>query len=245
MTLLRALIKWGRGFLFYQGYDFSRISKFRPLQVEDLKALSLSATNTQFDIDELKFKNSKNSRWSFLALLLKKEKRATLKTIFLFQWFEIMSIVSALALNHFLISIGTDSVGSKNMFIVSFWGVLFSVSSVVSTLVLSHYILIFMQAKFSMYYGLRDAILKKSFLLNFKSRKSCPSGDLMNRLEVDVDAVTNLVERIADFFRCCYSLGTFYIYSISIFRDCWSHQCCISFRNYSSRKTYFKKISNL
>jgi len=194
MIYVKPLINWLKELIYYKGKEFALVSMNRPMQIADLLPLPEEIKNSQFKINDLNFSKTKQSRLKFISLLLKKEKKATIKTILLFQWVESMSGVTALIINSFLVALNNNSLGKS-----AFWGLLFSISSFVTILVMAHYIKTFIQAKLSMSHGLQQAVLKKSFNLNFESRKQCPSGDLINRLEVDVDAVTNLVERLADF----------------------------------------------
>jgi ABC-type multidrug transport system fused ATPase/permease subunit len=178
---------------FWKSFSFARIAARRALQIDDLLPLSDEIKNSQFNPNEFNLRSQKYPRLKFLAVLLGKQKQATFKTVMLFQWNEVMGGITALAIHSFLTALSED-----NMALASTWGLVFSLSSLMTIVVFAQYIMTFMEAKIKMTHGLQKEVLRKAFSLNFEGQQKCPSGDLINRLEVDVDAVTNLVERIAD-----------------------------------------------
>lgn len=185
---------WLQNLFFWKAYTFARTSGTRPLQIEDLMPLPDEIKNSQYAPQDFNLNHAKHPRLKFLSVLLSNQKKATAKTIFLFQWHEAMIGLTAIAIHSYLSAVGTDHVSNAIV-----WGAVFSFSSLVSIVIFGQYMMTFMQAKMTMTHGLQKAVLRKAFHLNFESRQVCPSGDLINRLEVDVDSVTNLVERIADF----------------------------------------------
>lgn len=185
---------WLQTLFFWKAFSFSKISRHRPLQVEDLIVLPDDVKNSVFTPNEFNLSTEKNPRAKFLLALLRRQKMATFKTIILFQWNEAMGGLTAIAIHSYLSALSTDDISNA-----SIWGLVFSLSSLVTILVFAHYMMTFMKAKIRMTHGLQKEVLRKAFALNFESRQKCSSGDLINRLEVDVDAVSNLVERIADF----------------------------------------------
>lgn len=184
---------WLQNLFFWKAFSFASLAHKRALQTDDLMPLPDDIKDSQFHPNEFNVKSQKHPRLKFLSLLLKKQKKATLKTILLFQCNEAMSGVTAIAIHSYLSSIGVDDVNKS-----IFWGAVFSLSALTTIIIFAQYIMTFSKAKFKMVHGLQQEVLRKAFYLNFESRQKCPSGDLMNRLEVDVDGVTNLVERIAD-----------------------------------------------
>lgn len=185
---------WLQTLFFWKAFSFCNISSRRALQIDDLIPLQDEIKNSEFTPNEFNLHSEKHPRLKFLIVLLRKQKLATFKTVMLFQWNEAMGGITALAIHSYLTALSKDNVTSA-----STWGVVFSLSSLVTILVFAQYMMTFVKAKLKMTHGLQKEVLRKAFSLNFESRQKCPSGDLINRLEVDVDAVTNLVERIADF----------------------------------------------
>jgi ABC-type multidrug transport system fused ATPase/permease subunit len=186
-------MSWLINLFFWKGLSFSLMAKKRPLQTEDLIPLPHSVKNSSYEPNVFNLKKEKYPRLKFLQIQLRKQKMATFKTIMLFQWNEAMGGLTAIAIHSYLSAVAVDDLATAGL-----WGVVFSLSSLVTILVFAHYIMTFMQAKMTMTVGLQKEVLRKAFALNFDSRQKCSSGDLINRLEVDVDAVSNLVERIAD-----------------------------------------------
>lgn len=184
---------WFQTLFFTKALSFSRIANKRPLQLEDLLPLSDKIKYSEFTPNEFNVACEKNPRLKFILVQLRKQKMATFKTVMLFQWNEAMGGITAIAIHSYLTAVAADDISTAGM-----WGVVFSLSSLVTILVFAQYIMTFMNAKLTMTIGLQKEVLRKVFALNFDSRQKCPSGDLINRLEVDVDSVTNLVERIAD-----------------------------------------------
>ncbi|MBY0414334.1 MAG: ABC transporter ATP-binding protein/permease, partial [Bdellovibrionales bacterium] len=183
-----------KNLFFWQALTFPLIARKRTLQIEDLIPLQADIKNSVFSPNEFNLSSKKKPRLEFLLVLLKKQKRPTIQTILLFQWNEAMAGVTAMAIHSFLNALAIDDVKTAGT-----WGIVFSLCSFITILVFAQYIMTFMKAKIRMTHGLQKEVLRKAFALNFESRQKCSSGDLINRLEVDVDAVSNLVERIADF----------------------------------------------
>lgn len=184
---------WLQTLFFWKAFKFSRLARRRPLEIDDLIPLPDDIKNSEFIPNEFNLGHEKHPRLKFLLVQLRKQKMATFKTVMLFQWNEAMGGLTALAIHSYLTAIAEDNITTAGM-----WGVVFSLSSMVTILVFAQYMMTFMKAKIKMTHGLQKEVLRKAFALNFESRQKCPSGDLINRLEVDVDSVTNLVERIAD-----------------------------------------------
>lgn len=184
---------WLQTLFFWKAFAFSRIAGRRALQIDDLIPLPDQIKNSEFNPNEFNLSKEKYPRLKFLIVLLRKQKQATFKTVMLFQWNEAMGGITALAIHSFLTALSEDNISNA-----STWGLVFSLSSLLTIVVFAQYIATFFDAKLKMTHGLQKEVLRKAFSLNFESRQKCPSGDLINRLEVDVDAVTNLVERIAD-----------------------------------------------
>lgn len=187
-------MKWLQNLFFWKAFSFARISSKRPLQIDDLMPLPLYIKNSEFIPGEFDLSKEKHPRLKFIMALLRNQKKATAQTILLFQWNESMTGLTAIAIHSYLSALALDNVADASL-----WGLVFSLSSLVTITVFGQYIMTFMNAKLKMTHGLQKEVLRKAFHLSFKSRQLCPSGDLINRLEVDVDAVTNLVERIGDF----------------------------------------------
>ncbi|MGZ3809058.1 MAG: ABC transporter transmembrane domain-containing protein, partial [Bacteriovorax sp.] len=185
---------WLQNLFFWKAFSFARIAGRRALQIDDLTPLPDEIKKSEFSPNEFDLRSEKYPRLKFLVVLLRKQKKATFKTVMLFQWNEAMGGATALAIHSYLTALSKDNISSA-----STWGLVFSLSSLITIVVFAQYIMTFMEAKLKMTHGLQKEVLRKAFALNFESRQKCPSGDLINRLEVDVDAVTNLVERIADF----------------------------------------------
>lgn len=186
-------MSWLQTLFFWKALRFSKIASKRPLQFDDLIPLPADITHFEFLPNEFNVQNEKHPRLKFILVQLSKQKMATFKTIMLFQWNEAMSGVTALAIHSYLTAVAVDDLNKSIL-----WGVVFTLTSMVTILVFAQYLVTFMTAKIKMTYGLQKEVLRKAFALNFESKQKCPSGDLINRLEVDVDSVTNLVERIAD-----------------------------------------------
>ncbi|MEA9356279.1 ATP-binding cassette domain-containing protein [Bacteriovorax sp. PP10] len=184
---------WLQTLFFWKAFNLSRLARRRPLQIDDLIPLPDDIKNSAFLPNEFNLGHEKHPRLKFLWVQLRKQKMATFKTVMLFQWNEAMGGLTALAIHSYLTAVAQDDIRTAGL-----WGVVFSLSSMMTILVFAQYMMTFMKAKIKMTHGLQKEVLRKAFALNFESRQKCPSGDLINRLEVDVDSVTNLVERIAD-----------------------------------------------
>jgi ABC-type multidrug transport system fused ATPase/permease subunit len=184
---------WLQTLFFWKALNFSRLAAKRPLQIDDLIPLPADIKNFEFSANVFNLRHEKNPRLKFILVQLSKQKLATFKTIVLFQWNEAMAGVTAMAIHSYLTAVAVDDMDKAIL-----WGVIFTMSSMVTILVFAQYLVTFMNAKIKMTHGMQKEVLRKAFALNFESRQKCPSGDLINRLEVDVDSVTNLVERIAD-----------------------------------------------
>lgn len=187
-------MSWIKTLFFWDALSFALRARRRPLQINDLLELPDDIKHFEFLPNEFNLHSKKHPRLKFLSLLLSRQKMATFKTVMLFQWSEAMGGVSALAIHSFLTELSIDNYKGASL-----WGLIFSLSSIVSLVIFAQYIMTFVNAKLKTTHGLQKEVLRKAFSINFESRQKCPSGDLINRLEVDVDAVTNLVERIADF----------------------------------------------
>lgn len=184
---------WHNHFLFTRAYRFAKIARSRALQVGDLEPLPERVVSSSYEPKDLATGNLKNGAWKFLGVLLRNQRRATLKTVVLFQLNVLLGSFTAVALHSFLEALARDDQNGSLL-----WGACIAFLILAGVVVFSHYILTFMTSKMAMTHGLQREVLRKAYQLDWKGRQSCPTGDLINRLEVDVDAVTNLVERIAD-----------------------------------------------
>ena len=184
---------WHHHFLFTRAFRVAKLARSRALEIADLEPLVPAISGSFFEPSSLATGREKNGAWKFLGVLLRNQKKATLKTVLLFQLNVAIGGGTALALHSFL-----GALEARNLPAALLFGAAVSLIALASVVVFSHYILTFMQAKLATTHGLQAEVLRKAYHLDFSGRQACPAGDLINRLEVDVDAVSNLVERIAD-----------------------------------------------
>ena len=178
-----------RKLLFFGGYRMARIANARALQLGDLEPLPGHIQASFFPPEEL----AQSGTRKLLGLILGRQKWPAIKTILLFQIHTAMTGITAVGIHSFLENLAVD-----NMRGTIFWGAIISSVALVSVVTFGHYINTFMQSKQATTHALQHAVLRKAYRLDWKSRQECGSGDLINRLEVDADAVSNQVERIAD-----------------------------------------------
>lgn len=186
-------MSWHTHFLFTRAFRVAKLARARQLELSDLEPLTPEILSSRYAPESLATGASKNGAWKFLGVLLRNQKRATVKTVVLFQLNVCIGGTTALTLHAFL-----RALEQANLPLALLYGAAFSAVALTSVVVFSHYILTFMEAKLAMTHGLQHEVLRKAYHLDFAGRQACPAGDLINRLEVDVDATTNLVERIAD-----------------------------------------------
>ena len=186
MTLLRRLF-------FSQAFRIAKVARKRPLQVADLEPLPEFVESSFYDSGEIVARGREKSTTGFLKTLLKDQKRASIKTILLFQLNVLVSGFTSISIHSFL-----KALEAGETQLASVWGAGIALAAIVTVLSFTHYIMTFMNAKMAMTHGLQREVLRKAYALDWEGRQKAPTGDLINRLEVDVDAVTNVVERTAD-----------------------------------------------
>jgi ABC-type multidrug transport system fused ATPase/permease subunit len=171
------------------GYRLARAGKRSALQISDLEPLPESVIGSVFTPGSL----SVTSGSALQRVLLRAQRWATAKTIALFQIHTLVNALTAVALHAFLTSLAVSDYRSAALY-----GAAVALIGVTSMVTFANYMLTFITAKLATTHGLQREVLRKAYELDWAGRLSCPTGDLINRLEVDVDAVSNLVERIAD-----------------------------------------------
>jgi ABC-type multidrug transport system fused ATPase/permease subunit len=184
---------WLQSLFFTRSLRLVRIANRRPLEFGDLDPLPEALALSSFEPESLATAREKHGSLKLLKELLKKQKRATLQTILLFQARTALDAFTPLALHGFLLALESGAWARS-----AAWGAALSLSSFAGMLIFGHYIMTFVKAKLAMSIGLQRQVLRKAYALDWEGRRQSPAGDLINRLEVDVDSVTNLVERIAD-----------------------------------------------
>lgn len=177
-----------RRLLFTDGFGLARIARERALQQADLVPLPEEISGSRYAPEALA-----TDAWGLVRELLRSQKRNAVKTIVLFQVSVAITSSMALLIRGFLGSLGGESAWPSVL-----WGAGISLAGLVSVAMFAHYILTFLTAKMATTHGLQEQVLRKAWALDWDGRQQSPTGDLINRLEVDVDAVSNLVERIAD-----------------------------------------------
>lgn len=167
------------------------LAKKRPLEIADLDPLPSEIKNSRFEAGELAL--GKDGSWAFLGLILRREPRLAWQTIILFQLSIFVNMFTAIAVHGFL-----EALNANDLSTAFWWGMGVALVAITNMLLFTHYMVAFMKAKLSTTHGLQREVLRKAYHLSWEGRQKTPAGDLINRLEVDVDAVSNLVERIAD-----------------------------------------------
>lgn len=186
-------MNWLRSLFFTHSLRLVRLANRGPLQLRDLDPLPEELAQASFEPGELATGRDNQGALKLLKVLLRQQKRATVKTVLLFQARTALDAFTPLALHGFILSLESGAWMRS-----AAWGAALSLSSLVGIVIFGHYIMTFVKAKLAMSIGLQREVLRKAYALDWEGRRLSPAGDLINRLEVDVDSVTNLVERIAD-----------------------------------------------
>jgi ABC-type multidrug transport system fused ATPase/permease subunit len=191
------------GRLFFLGaFRMARIARLRPLQIEDLEPLPERVRGCIFEPNALAVGTGERAKLKFLHILLVRQKFGAIKTVLLFQVHTAIIGFTAVGIHSFLEALAADNIRAA-----IFWGATIALIALGTVLSFAHYIYTFMQAKQATAHGLQREVLRKAYHLDWEGRQQCPTGDLINRLEVDVDAVSNQVERIADALGVITHLG--------------------------------------
>jgi ABC-type multidrug transport system fused ATPase/permease subunit len=186
-------MNWLRSLFFTRSLRLVRLANRGPLQFADMDPLPQELAQASFEPGALATGRDSQGALKLLKVLLRQQKRATIKTVLLFQARTALDAFTPLALHGFILSLESGAWMRS-----AAWGAALSLSSLVGMVIFGHYIMTFVKAKLAMSIGLQREVLRKAYALDWEGRRLSPAGDLINRLEVDVDSVTNLVERIAD-----------------------------------------------
>lgn len=185
-------MNWFQSLFFTHSFRLTSVAKRRPLSVAELIPLPQSVIRT-FAAGEIQQVCKREGVVGFIRTLLNRHRREALKTILLFQAHIVFVNVSALSVSNFIESLEGPGLGTSLL-----WGASVATLSFLAVLTFSHYILTFHLARSGMQHALQLEIMRHAHHLSWESRQNVPSGELTNHLEVDVNGVTNIVERIAD-----------------------------------------------
>jgi ABC-type multidrug transport system fused ATPase/permease subunit len=170
-------------------YRLARAGNRAALEIADLNPLPQEVAGSAFAPGSLRVPNGV----ALQRVLLRAQKWATAKTVTLFQIHTLINALTAVALHAFLTALSVSDYHRAALY-----GGTVALIGFTSMVTFANYMITFVTAKLATTHGLQREVLRKAYELDWEGRLSCPTGDLINRLEVDVDAVSNLVERIAD-----------------------------------------------
>lgn len=186
-------MKWFSSLFCTRAYYLALSARDHALQAEDLAPLPAEIRDCRFSPEQLATGTGAKAAARFQFQLLRHQKRSAFKTIFLFQVHSVLIAGVSWSVHSFL-----NALSRHDETHAILWGIAVSVMSISLVLTFTHYFLAFFRVKLATTLGLQTAVLRKAYDLDWNGQRDCPAGELITRLEVDVDGVSNLVERIAD-----------------------------------------------
>jgi ABC-type multidrug transport system fused ATPase/permease subunit len=177
--------------LFLDTLPLFRGAKRRSLEFKDFPEASPPFGEFPFPAGSLATANEKTPALKLILVILKEQKFLLFQTVILFQMHSVLVAFLPYAIHAFLESLET----SQNSLV---WALAIAAISFTNAIIFGQYMMGFLRAKLLSTLSLQKEVLRKAYHLEWQGRKENPAGELINRLEVDVDSVTNMVERIAD-----------------------------------------------